>query len=292
MLTVAFDRFGGPDVLYLIDRDIPTPGAGEVVVKVIASTVAPTDIVMRDGRQASLMRDLEPPYVAGTEFAGFVYRLGDEADSGLGIGTPVMGIVNARRRGGGAQAEYVCVPAASVVPVSPDIDLAAAATVPMNGMTAKLALETLGLPIGSSVLVTGGAGALGGYVIELAKHAGLMVVADAKESDVQLLRRFGADFIVPRGDAMAPTIRRLFPQGVDGLIDAALLGDRATSVVRESGPALTLRRSHPITDSRVRACYINVFDRDRDNAALAFLARLLRDGKITPRVGAYPNFCV
>lgn len=189
MLTVAFERFGGPEVLHLIHREIPTPDTDDVVVKVIASTVSPTDIMMRDGRQASLMSGLNPPYIAGSEFAGVVHSLGDPSDSRLMVGAPVMGIVNARRPDGGAHTEYLRVPAASVVPISPDIDLGHAASVPMNGMSAMLALEALALPVESSVFVTGGAGAVGGYVIQLAKLAGLKVVADAKESDIGLLRR-------------------------------------------------------------------------------------------------------
>lgn len=230
------------------------------------------------------MSGLNPPYIAGSEFAGVVHSLGDASDSRLTVGAPVMGIVNARRPDGGAHTEYLRVPAASVVPISPDIDLGHAASVPMNGMSAMLALEALTLPVESSVFVTGGAGAVGGYVIQLAKLAGLKVVADAKESDIGLLRLLGADVIVPRGDDMGPAIRKIYPQGVDGLVDAALLGERAAAVVREFGPALTLRRSHPITNPQVRACYINVFDRDRDTALLASLAPLLRDRKITPRI--------
>ena len=180
---------------------MPVANGGEVVVKVVASPVNPTDIMMRDGRQAALMSDLEPPFIAGVEFAGHVHSLADDV-SGLAVGQPVMGIVNARRRAGGAHAQFVCVPVASLAALAPAIDLVEAATVPMNALTARMTLEALSLPRGGSLLVTGGAGAAGGYVIELAKRAGLVVIADAKDTDTDLLRRLGADHIVPRGDGM------------------------------------------------------------------------------------------
>ena len=239
-------------MLRTIERDIPIANSGEVVVKVVASPVNPTDIMMRDGRQAALMTELKPPFIAGVEFAGHVHSAGS-GSSGLAVGQPVMGIVNARRPAGGAHAQFICVPAASLAALAPTVDLVEAATVPMNALTAKMAIETLELPRGSSLLVTGGPGAAGGYVIQLAKEAGLAVVADAKDSDTELLRRLGADHIVPRGEAMAKAVRALYPDGVDGLVDAALLGDRAAAAVRDGGTAVTLRRSHPITDPRLRA---------------------------------------
>ena len=73
-------------------------------------------------------------------------------------------------------------------------------------------------------------------------------------------------------------MRRLYPDGVDGLVDAALIGDRAAAAVRDGGSAVTLRRSHPITDPRLRAHAVQVFSQDTNTAALASLADLLRDG--------------
>jgi NADPH:quinone reductase len=287
MLAVGFMEFGGPDVLRLIEREVPIAKSGEVVVRVAASTVNPTDIMMRDGRQAASMATLVPPYIAGVEFAGIVHSVSqsvDDSSSAFAVAQPVMGIVNARRPEGGAHAQYLCVPAASLAALDPSVDLAQAATVPMNGMTAKMAVEALELHAGSSILITGGAGAAGGYAIQLAKRMGHQVIADAKESDIDLLRQLGADHVVPRGDAMTAAVRRLFPDGVDGLIDTALLADRAAALVREGGPALTLRKAHPINDPRVRARYINVIDQATNAAALGWLAQLLRDGTLTPRV--------
>ena len=284
MKAILFQEFGPPEVLRLVEREIPVPGLNEVVVRVAASTVNPTDLMMREGRQAAIMTDVKPPYSTGVEFGGHVHALGNGV-SNFAIGQPVMGIVNSRRSSaGGAHAQYVCVPAASLAALAPNVNVVDAATIPMNGLTAKMVLELLDLPRGGSVLVTGGAGATGGYVIELAKLAGLTVVADAKEADAALLRSLGAHHVVERGAGMVEAVRKIFPNGVDGLIDAALIGDVASAAVRDGGGGVTLRRTFPITDPRLRAHTVHVFDQDTNTPALAWLADLARDGKLTPRV--------
>jgi NADPH:quinone reductase-like Zn-dependent oxidoreductase len=253
------------------------------LVKVIASTVNPTDVLMRSGLQAAAMAGLSPPYICGVEFAGIVHTLGG-GSAELKIGQRVMGIVIARRPEGGAHAEFIRVPAASLVPVHDELDLTEAATIPMNGLTATMCLDALKLAPGRTILVTGGAGALGSYVIQMAKHAGLTVIADAKESDEALLRRFGADVIVPRGDTMAEAVRALHPNGVDGVVDGALLGDRAAAAVRDGGIGIVLRRTHSFSDHRVRPHYVAVFEQVANTPALIQLEKLFRDGIIVPRV--------
>ena len=283
MLAVGFTQYGDPDVLGTVERAEPAPSPGNVVVRVVASTVNPTDTLMRAGHQSSWMTELTPPYIAGLEFAGYTHRVG-QGSAPLVVGDPVMGVVNARRPEGGSHAQYISVPAVSVAALPPSIDLVAAATVPMNGLTAKLALRTLGLQPGDTLLVTGGAGAVGGYAIQLAKHSGLGVVADAKDSDVELLRELGADAIVPRGGPMDAAVRRLHRHGVDGAIDAGLVGDRAAALVRAGGAFVCLRRSHVAPDQRLRHGYVSVTDEMQNAALLQELVELLADGILTPRV--------
>jgi NADPH:quinone reductase-like Zn-dependent oxidoreductase len=200
------------------------------------------------------------------------------------VGQAVMGIVNPRRPQGGAHAEYICVPEASLATLPEGCDLAAASTVPMNGLTARMALEALGLAPGSTLLVTGGAGAVGGYVISLARLAGLHVVADAKESDRELLLSLGAEYIVPRGEGMASSLRERYPDDVDAVVDCALLGDAAAALVRNGGSFVSLRRSQVITDSRLRRITIGVLDQVANTPALDWLAQRFDDGTLKPRV--------
>lgn len=283
MHAAAFRGFGGPEALDVLELPRPLAGEGEVVVEVWAATVNPTDLLMLEGRQAARMEGLVPPYVAGMEFAGRVHCLGAGV-TGLRPGQAVMGLVNPRRPGGGAQAEFLCVPAASVVPAPENVDLAAAATIPMNGLTAKMCLEALALPAGGVVLVTGAAGAVGGYVIQLAKRAGLRVIADAKDADRERVLASGADEVVPRGPGLPAAVRARCPAGVDGLVDAALMGEPAAALVRDGGATALLRSAQAAGDSRLRQTHIGVMQQARNTSALLWLADRVREGTLTPRV--------
>jgi NADPH:quinone reductase-like Zn-dependent oxidoreductase len=195
-----------------------------------------------------------------------------------------MGIVNSRRQEGGSHAEYVCVGVSSLAKLDPSVDVVGAATIPMNGLTAKMVLDLLNIPRGGSIWVTGGAGATGGYIVELAKLAGLQVVVDAKKADEALLRGLGADYIVPRGEGACEAVKRIFPKGVDGLADAALIGNSVSAAIKDGGSAVILRRTSPINDSRLTVHPVHVFQQDTDNETLGWLAALARDGNLTPRV--------
>lgn len=283
MRALGFWDFGGPDVLRVIELAVPAAAAGEIVVRVVAATVNPTDTLMRAGKQAAMMTALEPPYIAGMEFAGHVHSLGVGVD-GFTVGQPVMGVVNPRRLRGGAHAGYVVASVPSLALLPDTVDLIEAATVPMNGLTALMIMELVGLRTGQSLLVTGAAGAVGGYVVQLAHDAGIIVLADARDSDAKLMCSLGADHIVPRGDGMAAAVQRLFPGGVDGLVDAAVLGARAGAFVRSGGVAVSLRKSNPINDPRLRTHYVSVLDQMSNTAMLARLADLLVRRVLTPRV--------
>lgn len=281
MRAVTFDRFGGPEVLHLAERPELLPGPGEVLVRIAAATVNPTDLLMRSGRQAALMQDLAPPFVPGMEFSGRI--IGGEA---LPQGQAVIGVVNPRRPQGGSFAEVIAVPAASVAALGGTVDLAAAATVPMNALTAMLALDMLGLTPGDALLVTGGAGMLGGYAIRLAALAGLQVLANAAPADAALVADLGAAHVLPRDQGLQAALRAICPQGVAGLIDGALMGAPAAACVRDGGGAVSLRASHPIEDARLKVGYVSVLKGMEDNARLRRIAALIETGELPPRVAA------
>jgi NADPH:quinone reductase-like Zn-dependent oxidoreductase len=118
----------------------------------------------------------------------------------------------------------------------------------MNGLTAKQTLDQLALKPGQTLAVTGAAGCYGGYVIQLAKQAGLHVIADASPADEALVRSFGADTVVPRGHDIAAQIRKVVPNGVDGLADGSYQSELSIGAVRDGG-TLT-RTSVRTTDAR------------------------------------------
>lgn len=283
MRAVALQKFGEPDVLRAEVLPDPTPAAGRAIVRVSAATVNPTDTLLRSGQQAARMTQLPPPYIPGMEFSGHVESIGD-GEATLEVGQPVMGIVNPRRREGGAQAELLSVPIASLMPVDASLDLVEAATIPMNGLTALKAVDAMDLGPGQTVLVTGGAGAVGAYVVQIAKHRGLIVIADAKPADEPLLLRMGADHVVPRGAGMTQAVRDLASGGVDGLVDAARIGVDARSLVRDGGIAIAVRVLQGDEEARMRHQAIGVTQHAEDVAALRELSELAASGVLTPRV--------
>ena len=159
-----------------------------------------------------------------------------------------------------------------------------ACTLPMNGLTAQLSLDLLDLTAGQTLAVTGAAGAYGGYVIQLAKVAGLTVIADASDADRELVKSLGADVVVARGDDVADRIRKHFPAGVDGLADGAVLNDIVVPAVRDGG-ALTAVRGYEGNAARgIKFTTTFVRSYDGEYEKLDNLRQLAEAGVLTLRV--------
>ena len=228
--AVAIVEPGCPEVLRVVERDVRDPGPGEVRLAVRAAAVNPTDIALRERGDDTT----PPPWVPGMDAAGTIESAGAGVDD-LAVGDEVMAAVTPRRPEGGAQAGLLVAPAASVVPIPHGATLEQAATLPMNGLTALRGLELLGLEPGSTLGVTGGAGLLASYVIPLAKLRGLRVIADAKPADEEVVRGFGADVVLPRGDELPEAMRAAAPGGVDGVFDTAVFGRGIFAAIRPGG---------------------------------------------------------
>jgi len=287
MRAVTFSRFGGPEVLEVMDLPEPQPGPGQVRIHVAAATVNPTDIGFRSGRQSAQLNDLQPPYIPGMELAGTVDAVG--SDTNWSIGDRVMAIVIPRRPEGGAMAESVIVPSNSVARVPEGSSLEEAATLPMNGLTVRRALDLLGLKPGETLAVTGAAGAVGGYGVELGVAAGLRVIAVAGPADEALLTKLGAESVIPRGDDVAGRIRELVPGGVDGLLDAAVIGAPILPAVRDGGGMAVVRGFEGDTERGIAIHQVRVSDYAENHEALDGLGQLVSHGKLTLRVAeAFP----
>lgn len=280
MRAVAITRFGGPEVLELVDKPVPVPGEGEVRIRVAAATVNPTDTVLRAGGRG--IPGQEPPYVPGMELAGTVDAIGPGA--AWRPGDRVMAITTPRRPRGGAQAEYVVVPAGSVARIPEGASFAEAATLPMNGLTARLALDQLALPAGETIAVTGAAGAVGGYTIQLAAGEGLRVIGDAKPDDEELVLALGAETVVPRGPDVAAAIRELVPQGVAAVVDTALIGPPVLAAISDGGQLIAVRPFRGEAERGITIKPILVSSYLEEGARLAALADLAAKGSLTLRV--------
>lgn len=286
MLAIGFDEPGGPEVLRPVELPEPHTGAGEVRIRVVAAAVNPSDTVTRSGMAHERYREVTPPYVPGWDAAGIV----DEADPATGWhrGDRVVAATLPVLAGGGAYAEKIVVPAGQVAPMPEGSDFVSGATLPMNGLTAWFALDVLDPRAGRTVAVTGAAGAVGGYVVQLAKTRGYTVIADAKTDDEQLVRDLGADIVLPRGDDIASRIRAHAPHGVDAMIDTALQGDSVISAVRDGGTFVTLRPAAlggGATPERGISIHTVMVAAHLDAPhALGELSRLASEGTLTLRV--------
>ncbi len=241
MRAVGVTEFGGPEVLRLVDLPERHAGPGEVRLRVLAATVNPTDTYTRNGSRAEALKAAgPPPYVPGMDVAGVIDEVGDDVATGVSVGMHVMGVVVPSGSHGG-YSESLVLPAESVVAVPFGASGAEASTLPMNALTARLSLDLLGLAPGSTIAVTGAAGAYGGYVVQLAKSDGLRVIADASAADEQLVRALGADVVVRRGDDVAARVLDAAPGGVDGLADGSVQNDLLFPAIRDGGGFAAVR---------------------------------------------------
>ncbi|HVT66353.1 MAG TPA: NADP-dependent oxidoreductase, partial [Trebonia sp.] len=279
MRAVGFTEFGDPSVLGIVTVPRPSPGPGQVLVKVAAATVNPTDLGFRQGGRP-LPAGVEPPYIAGMDLAGVIEEAGPEVPA-WHPGDRVMAAVSPSVPGGGAQAEYRVVAEDQIARVPDGWSLVEAATLPMNGMTVRTALDTLALPPGATLAVTGSAGIVGQYAIQLGRHEGLTVIGDAKPEDVPLIESFGAHHVVPRGDVMAAAVRDLYPDGVDAVIDAALLGPAVLPAVRDGGQLVAVRPFQGETERDITIHQVRVGTHLHEGHRIAELADLVGKGVLT-----------
>ena len=287
MRAVGFTRFGGPEVLGLVDLPIPEPGADEIRIRVAAATVNPADTLFRTGGLASVVTG-EPPYVAGLELSGVVDAAGPATR--WNVGDRVAAMTRFIPDGRGAHAELVVVHEDSAAQIPDGIGLVEAATIPMNGLTVRLAYDTLGLRRGDVVAISGAAGAIGGYATELAVADGLRVIAIAAAADEALVRGLGADAVVPRRPGAAGAVRDVVPAGVDGLIDGANIGGTLLPAVRDGGRVVALRAFDGLPERGITIELISVRTYIHEQAKLQALLDLAGTGALTPRVAATYGF--
>ena len=283
MQLVGFHQPGKPDVLEVIDIPAPSPDEGEVRIRVHAASVNPTDTLLRSGKRVRGGDEDHEVRVPGMDAAGVLEEIGVGVETDLRVGDRVMAVV-VPSGSHGAYAEHIVVPVESVALAPRGSDHLQAATLPMNGLTARLALDTLGLEKGSVIAVTGAAGTMGGCAVQLAKMDGFTVIADAKESDEARVTELGADLVLSRGEDFPKLIQERYPGGVDGVIDGALMLDRIAPAVCDGGTVITVRGYDEPGERGVNFTPIWVVDYSREHGELDELRQHVEDGALTLQV--------
>ncbi|MFD9444473.1 NADP-dependent oxidoreductase [Streptomyces sp. NPDC060006] len=274
MKAVRFHEYGTPDVLHYEEVEQPVPGIGEVRIRVAATSFNPVDGNIRAGfMQGPIPVTL--PHTPGIDVVGTVDALGDDA-GGVEVGDRVVGFLP--MTGAGAAAEYVLAPTGILTSAPTSIPLADAGGLPLVGLTAWQALfDHAGLTTGQRVLINGAGGSVGGYAVQLAKHAGAHVIATAGPRSSERVKAAGADEVLGHGlpELAEPVDVVLNLAPVDPAQLAALAG-----VVRDGGVVVntTVWMPAPSDDERgVRG--INLFV-NSDAAQLAQLVALVDSGKL------------
>ena len=278
MKAIRFHEYGDPGVLRYEDVEQPVPGAGQVLIRVAATSFNGVDGNIRAGfMQGPIPVTL--PHTPGLDVAGTVEALGEGVRT-VAVGDPVIGFLP--MTGTGAAAEFVVAPAEILAPAPASIPPADAAALPVVGLTAWQALfDHAGLTAGQRVLINGAGGAVGGYAIQLAKRAGAHVIATAGAASGAAVKDAGADEVV---DHTTTDVTTAVNEPVDVVlnlapVDPAQLASLVT-VIRDGGVLVntTVWMPAPADDERgVRG--INLFVRS-DAAQLARLAALVDSGEL------------
>ena len=211
---VVVSRHGGPEVLQVVEEDLPEPRTGEVRVKVQAAGVSAYDLMHRRSRMLPGVPRV--PFTLGQDIVGVVDKLG-EGVSAIEPGQRVAG--GTFSLGGGGYTEFICLPAGDLVPVPEGVDSAEAVCLVVNYLTADLAVQTAGVQSGERILVQGAAGGVGTALLEIGKLAGLEMYGTASKHNHELVSALGATPIDYRTEDFVKRLRNLTGDGVDAVFD-------------------------------------------------------------------------
>jgi NADPH:quinone reductase-like Zn-dependent oxidoreductase len=279
MTAIRYDRFGGPDVMQLVEVPVPQPGPGQVRVALHAASVIPADWKLRAGQLQHLF-SIGLPKIPGRDGAGIVTKLGDGVDY-IALGAAVCVVAQHVEQGTYAQA--IVRDRESIVEMPANLSFDQGAALMHAGICAWIALvETAKLDPGMRILVHAGAGAIGGLAVQLAHHIGAHVAATCRSANVNYVAALGADDVVAYDrEDFAEKLR-----GFDVVLD--LMGgdvhQRSYAVLQRGGHMICLHAA-PIRDQSqdfgIRLGFAPIHDR---RYALEAVADLARSGVLRPQI--------
>lgn len=271
MKAVGFSRFGGPEVLEIVDCPEPHPGPGEVRIAVRAAGVNASDWKKRQG-----LLDQELPQTLGYEAAGIVDELG-EGVTDVAAGDRVFGLSAA----GGAQAERTVL--SCYAPLPPTLGFAEAAALPSTIETAARALDQLHVGSGDTLLVNGASGSVGSAAVQLAVARGARVIGTGSPATHDVLRSLGAE-PVAYGAGMTERVLQLAPGGVDLALDVAGSGI-LPELVTLAGGAEHVITIADFTGARQHGVRFSTGEAGRALYVLARIGELIESGRFSLPVG-------
>jgi NADPH:quinone reductase-like Zn-dependent oxidoreductase len=193
MQAVSFSEYGEPSVLKVDQMPVPEISADQILVEVYAAGINPFDAKIRRG-YLQWFYPVAFPFIPGADFAGIVAACGDNVHK-LKVGDKVWGLTTPMKNG--SYAQYVVLSADAIGPMPQNLSFEAAASMPMGALTAWIALVSMtSIKQGDKVFVHAGAGGVGGYAIQIAKHFGAIVTTTCSTRNVEYCRSLGADVVI------------------------------------------------------------------------------------------------
>ncbi len=276
MHALQYTRYGGPDALDWGIVPDPRPGTGQIRVSVRAASVNPVDWKMLSGAMSG-GRALAEPGRLGVDAAGVVDVIG-EGVAGVAVGDEVFGLGHA------THAEYALLDTWARKP--PQIDWSVAAGASLTGETAERGLRLLGVAVGRTVFVDGGAGGVGAVAVQMARARGARVIASASEANQDYLREIGA-IPVRYGEGMVERVRAVAEEGVDAVFDVAGKTPAADLLALAPTPSQVVSIANfAVADSGIRIT--SGGDDSRPAEALALVADLLVSNDLVVKFQTFP----
>src|SRR5882672_3173518 len=281
MKAVRLLEYGGQ----LVFDDVPTPmiAPDEILVKIMSTAVNHLDLVEASGTARQIL-PINLPWIPGHEFSGVIEEIGSDV-AAYAPGDAVFGTTS----GMGAYAEYLAVKAAAIARKPSNLSFEEAASVPVASQTAWQGIFSHAhLEKGQTILIHGGAGAVGAYAVQLASHAGATVIATASGNDEAYLKSIGASLVIDYREAQFEKVLR---EKVDVVFDL-IGGDtqkRSFLVLKEGGYLVSAVQpvsqeeaaKHRVTGAMMRLV--------PSEDMLGSIARLLEEGTLRPDVATvYP----
>ncbi len=278
MIAVTVSQPAGPDSVEVIELPDPVPAAGEVLVATEAATINPVDSSIVSGTMtARFPASSRAPWIPGWDVAGTVTAVGEDVDSAW-IGKTVLGFSGWFGAAHGTQAGLVALPLDQVAAASGPLSVAELTTFGLNGLTALHLLRAAG--DANTVLVTGAAGGVGKFTVELAINAGKTVIASAAEKDRAELEATGARFVARDVPELGAAVRDLVPGGVDAVLNTVPGAPVGLDAVRDGGRYRSVS-ALPESERDIDVARVGV---RADAAGLAHIVELAESGSITTAV--------
>lgn len=277
MRAVRIHRFGSPDVIRVDDIERPAPGAGEVLVRVVATGVGPWDALIREGRSEV---SPQPPLTLGSDLSGVIEAIGAGV-SGFQSGDEIYGVTNPQFCG--ANAEYAIASAKMIARKPKRLNYVEAASAPVIAVTAwQMLFDYARVERGQRILILGAAGNVGKYALQMASKSGLNIMALVHSEDVDEVQALGAGAVVADHagnfeDAVAP---------VDAVIDTVGgdARDRSFRTVKPGGIVVSAVSNEPAparANARSVFFYVEV-----TTERLNTLSKMFDQGDLVPKVGS------